>query len=87
MAQYERILIAVDFSEHSRRAVEVGIDFAKKLGSKVDLVHAFELPLPALTPYDVVLPDQFIELTEQMERVATAVGRSFERGPREAVVV
>lgn len=60
MPKYDRILIAVDFSPHSEKATEVGIDMAKRLGAHVDLVHAFELPLPALTPYDVVLPENFI---------------------------
>lgn len=32
-----------------------------------------------------LLPEQFKELAEQMERVATAVGRSFSRGERTAV--
>ena len=60
MALYKRILIAVDFSEHGKKAIEAGGDLAKQFGAKVDLVHAFELPLPILTPYEVALPENFI---------------------------
>lgn len=60
MAMYERILIAVDFSEHSQKAVEAGEGIAKQFGAGVDLVHAFELPLPVMTPYEIALPDNFV---------------------------
>jgi nucleotide-binding universal stress UspA family protein len=60
MALYKRILIAVDFSDHSHKAVQTGGELAKQFGARVDLVHAFELPLPLLTPYEVALPADFI---------------------------
>jgi len=45
-----KILLAVDFSEHSERAVEITLSIAKRLGASVDLVHAFGLPRD-YTPY------------------------------------
>jgi nucleotide-binding universal stress UspA family protein len=39
-----RILLAVDFSVHSDRAIETAIGLAKLLGASVDVVHAFHLP-------------------------------------------
>jgi nucleotide-binding universal stress UspA family protein len=39
-----RILLAVDFSADSARAVEVAADLARRLGAHVDVVHALELP-------------------------------------------
>ena len=60
MADFERILIAVDFSEHSRKAIDTAMALAKKFGSKVVVVHGFQLPLPVLSPYEVALPDNFI---------------------------
>ena len=39
-----RILVAVDFSAHSDRAVEVGAGLARRLSASLDLIHAFELP-------------------------------------------
>ena len=39
-----RILLAVDFSVHSDRAVEVAAGLGKRLAASVDIVHAFDLP-------------------------------------------
>ena len=60
MASFKTIVIAVDFSEHARKALGLGSDLAKQHGAAVHLVHAFELPMPVLTPYEVALPDNFI---------------------------
>ena len=60
MTSFQTIVIAVDFSEHARKALDMGADLAKQFGSKVHLVHAFELPMPVLTPYEVALPDNFM---------------------------
>jgi nucleotide-binding universal stress UspA family protein len=57
---FKTIVIAVDFSEHARKALDMGIDLAKQFGASVHLVHAFELPMPILTPYEVALPDNFM---------------------------
>ncbi|MEN8184715.1 MAG: universal stress protein [Myxococcota bacterium] len=43
-APIERILLAVDFSAHSDRAVEVAASLGKRLGASLDVVHAFDLP-------------------------------------------
>lgn len=40
-----RILLAVDFSAHSDRAVETSAALARRLAASVDVVHAFDLPL------------------------------------------
>jgi len=77
VALYERILIAVDFSEHSHKAVEAGVGIAKQFAAKVDLVHAFELPLPVMTPYEVALPDNFVG------EARAAAGRELERVEKE----
>jgi nucleotide-binding universal stress UspA family protein len=39
-----RILLAVDFSAHSDRAAEVAGALARRLGARVDVVHAVDLP-------------------------------------------
>lgn len=79
MALYERILIAVDFSEHSKKAVEAGAGIAKQFGAKVDLIHAFELPLPVMTPYEVALPDNFVG------EARDAAGRELDRVEQQLV--
>jgi nucleotide-binding universal stress UspA family protein len=39
-----KIVLAVDFSPHSDRAVEVAASLAARLSASVDVVHAFDLP-------------------------------------------
>jgi nucleotide-binding universal stress UspA family protein len=60
MALYDRIVVAVDFSEHSAQAVQAGIELAGQFAAELHLVHAFEIPVPVLTPYEVALPDNFV---------------------------
>jgi nucleotide-binding universal stress UspA family protein len=57
----QKILIAVDFSSHSQKAVDDGVDLAKRLGAEVHLVHAFDVPVPMVTPYEVAVPTGFVE--------------------------
>ncbi len=40
--EVKRILVAVDFSEGSRQALEYGASLAKKFGAEVLLMHVFE---------------------------------------------
>jgi nucleotide-binding universal stress UspA family protein len=41
----EKILVAVDFSAHSDRAVDVAVGLGKRLEASLDIVHAFDLPV------------------------------------------
>lgn len=76
-----RLLIATDFSPHSERALELGIDLAQQLGARVRLLHAYDIPLVGVHPYTVTVPDPYIEacrsaaaekLAEALERVRAA---------------
>jgi nucleotide-binding universal stress UspA family protein len=58
---FRRILVATDFSLHAAAALEQAIDLAKRLGASLVLVHAYDLPLPALHPYAVTVPDPYIQ--------------------------
>jgi nucleotide-binding universal stress UspA family protein len=60
MVSYDRIVTAVDFSEHSRKALDTAAELARNFDSELHLVHGFELPFPVLTPYEVALPDNFV---------------------------
>jgi nucleotide-binding universal stress UspA family protein len=48
MRKYETILVATDFSECAEHALEEAIELARRLESRIHLVHAYELP--ALLP-------------------------------------
>ena len=61
MSSIQRLLVAVDFSDHSNHALEMAMDFAKKFGAELHIIHAFHLPVPLVTPYEVAVPDAFIQ--------------------------
>jgi nucleotide-binding universal stress UspA family protein len=74
----QKILLAVDFSAHSERAVEVTAALAARLRASVDLLHAFELPHdfnPYLSRLGIELEqkieaDRFQRLERVRERLA-----------------
>ena len=41
----KEIVVPVDFSPTSDRALDYAVDFAKKVGARLTLVHAYELPV------------------------------------------
>ena len=61
MGTIEKIVVAVDFSEHSDRALDVAVEFAKQFGAELHLVHALDVQIPVMTPYEVAIPTAFIE--------------------------
>jgi len=57
-APYQRILVGVDFSAHSLRAVRRALDLAKRHGGDIHLVHALESRLSYDQGYDPVMVPQ-----------------------------
>lgn len=55
------ILVPLDYSEHSARALETAVEMARGLGAVIHLVHAFEVPVPIVTPYEVAIPENYVE--------------------------
>jgi nucleotide-binding universal stress UspA family protein len=53
---FRKILVPVDFSEHSARALEQGIALAKQFGSEIELLHSYEV-MPIVTFYGVGYPE------------------------------
>ena len=41
---FRRILVPVDYSEHSRTSVRVAAELAKELGASIDIVHVWDRP-------------------------------------------
>jgi nucleotide-binding universal stress UspA family protein len=68
---YRRILVGVDFSPHSVRAVRRGLDLAKRYGGQVSLVHAvdnrpyYDQAYDSMTPFDLDLDRKLVEAAEQ----------------------
>lgn len=57
MNRITKILVAVDFSPASSRALLRAIDLSKSLGASLDLVHVLDVPAPSVSPYGVVTSD------------------------------
>lgn len=76
MNSISTILVALDFSDNSDRALDVAIDYAKRVGADIELVHAFDIPIPAVYPYEVTIPDSMItesrRIAEQKLQTARA---------------
>ena len=71
-----KILVPVDFSEHSRKAVEYAIAFAKQFGADLNLVHVVRpYPVgPEMAPVDIEsIQDAKTELETMRKQVAETV--------------
>jgi nucleotide-binding universal stress UspA family protein len=67
--QFRHILAPTDFSEYSKKAVASALEWAKKFGAKLTLLHVVELP-----PYPVdgyVPPNLSPTFWEDLERQAS----------------
>ncbi len=63
------ILVAVDFSKGSDRAVAQGELLASALGAQIELFHAYQLPVLALPDSSVtVSPTYVADLTDRAQR-------------------
>jgi nucleotide-binding universal stress UspA family protein len=59
MAGFRKILVPVDFSTHSARALQLGMELAKSFGAKLHLLHCYQINVGAISPYGVVIPESF----------------------------
>src|SRR5262245_48560617 len=69
MLQIRQILVPVDFSDHSARALEVAISLAQTFGARIHLLHCYPIQLGGISPYGLVLPESLDrEVREAGER-------------------
>ena len=61
MNEVNSVLVATDFSKTAGPAVDAAIAIAKTFGAKLHVVHAFLTPVPLVSPYEVVVPDGFLD--------------------------
>ena len=83
MQTIRKILAAVDFSEHSDHALDAAIALAKTFGAELDVIHAFDLPIPLMTPYEVAVPDSY--LNEARSAAAQKLAAAAERVAGEGI--
>ena len=63
MRELHQILVPVDFSEHSQRALDEAVGLAKRFAAEVILFHCYELPIPAFghAVYGTVPPERYLD--------------------------
>ncbi len=61
MNEVSTVLVATDFSESAQPALDAAITIAKTFDAQLHVVHAFQSPIPIVSPYEVVVPDGFLE--------------------------
>jgi len=60
MTRFQNILVPVDFSDHSAKAIEMAVDIAKAFGSaKIHLLHCYQIQPVGISPYGLVVPESF----------------------------
>jgi len=72
------IVVGLDFSEAGVEAVPVAAEWARLFGARLHLVHALQIPMPLIAPYEVAIPEGIIEgarreAQRQLDQAAKAV--------------
>ena len=82
MQPIQTILAAVDFSPHTEAVLDAAVTLAKRFGAKIRLVHAYDIPIPLVSPYEVAIPEPYLEETRRIaaEKLATLVDRVAGQG-------
>ena len=57
MKQIHKILVPVDFSDHSQRALDEAIGLAEVFGAELHLLHCYQIHPSAVAPYGIVIPE------------------------------
>jgi len=83
MKHISKIVVAVDFSEHVDPVLDAAVDFARQFNAELHLVHAFDVRIPLVTPYEVAIPTAFIE--EAREAAATKLDALIRKVAAEGV--
>jgi nucleotide-binding universal stress UspA family protein len=59
MARFERILVPTDFSEHSKAAFEAAVAIARAFGSRIRLLHCYQIQPGGISPYGIAVPSRY----------------------------
>jgi nucleotide-binding universal stress UspA family protein len=86
MFTFRHILVPTDFGEASNHALDLALEMAEKFGSKITLVHAYDVPVPYFEglswPVDSLetearraLDDAYASAKARYPRVGAVLGR------------
>lgn len=69
MIEIKKILVPVDFSEHSKQALDIAVGLAKTLSAEVHLVHVLHYPVQVAAPGQMAIPaDLWTEIRDAAAR-------------------
>lgn len=57
--QLRKILVPLDFSPHSAKAMDYAIEMAKHFHGEIHLLHCYPVYVGAVSPYGIVVPESF----------------------------
>jgi len=63
MNSIHRIVVPTDFSETAHLALESAIELAQESKAEIHVCHAFEYVAPMVSPYEIPVPEDFIQQT------------------------
>jgi nucleotide-binding universal stress UspA family protein len=77
-ASPKTLVVGTDFSEGGAEAVQEAAEWARRFGARLHIVHALQIPMPLIAPYEVAIPEGIIEgarreAQRQLEDAAKAV--------------
>jgi nucleotide-binding universal stress UspA family protein len=55
------VVVGTDFSEGGSEAVRTAASWARSFGAGLHIVHALQVPMPLIAPYEVAIPEGIIE--------------------------
>ena len=56
MSHFKKILVPVDFSEHSIAATQTAVELARAFESKLYLLHSYQIQPGGISPYGIAVP-------------------------------
>ena len=56
--RFQQILVPLDFSSHSAKALDVAIELARQFKGRIHLLHSYPIYVGAVSPYGIVLPEK-----------------------------
>jgi len=59
MIQLKTILVPVDFSGDSARALEYAIELAREFQATIHILHSYPIHVGGIAPYGMVVPESF----------------------------
>jgi len=59
MIPMKKILVPIDFSDHSARALDYALELAQRFEGNVHLLHSYPIHVGRIAPYGMVVPESF----------------------------